>query len=80
MKVISWNIRGMNSIHKRDIVRNFVRDQKPYIFLIQETKMDKERAKNIKSFMGYSLKASSSERAYGGTLILWKSSLFLAVF
>ena len=76
MKIISWNIRGMNINHKLDIVCNFVKEQKPNIFLIQETKMEKERAEKINSFKDYCLKASNSEGASGGTLILWKKSLF----
>ena len=76
MKIITWNIRGLNSSHKLDIVQNFVRDQKLDILLLQKTKMEKERAEKIKSFNEYCLKASSSKGASGGTLILWKKSYF----
>ena len=74
MKIITWNIRGMNNIHKLDIVRNFVRDQKPDFLLLQETKMCKEKVEQIKSFKNYSINASSSEGASGGTLMLWKKN------
>ena len=70
MKIITWNIRGMNSIHKLDIVRNFVREQRPDFLLIQETKMSKEKGEHIKAFKNYSINASSSEGASGGTLML----------
>ena len=65
MKIITWNIRGMNIIHKLDIVRNFFREQNPNFLLLQETKMSKEKAEQIKAFKNYSINASSSEGASG---------------
>ena len=76
MKIITWNIRGMNSIHKLDIDRKFVREQKLDFLLLQETKMSKEKAEQIKKFKNYSINASSSEGASGGTLMLWKKTYF----
>ena len=63
MKIITWNIRGLDSIHKLDIVRNFVREQKPDFLLLQETKLDKEKYEQIKVFKNYSINANSSEGA-----------------
>ena len=80
MKIITWNIRGLNSSHKLDIVQNFVREKKLDILLLQETKMEKERAEKIKSFNEYYLKASSSEGASGVTVMLWKKSYLLGFF
>ena len=77
MKIITWNIRGLNSIHKLDVVRNFVREQKSDFLLLQEIKMDKEKAEQIKSFKDYCLKASSVEGASGGTLMMWKSKYYI---
>jgi len=74
MKIITWNIRGLNSFHKLDIARNFIREQKPNFLLLQETKMSKEKAEPIKAFKNYSINASSSEGASGGTLMLWKKN------
>ena len=66
----------MNSSHKLDVVRNFVREHEPDFLLLQEIKMEKERAKQIKSFKDYCIKASSSEGASGGALMLWKKSYY----
>ena len=77
MKIITWNIRGMNNIHKLDVIQNFVRKQKDDIMVIQETKMDKVKAENLKSFKNYSIMPSSSKGALGGTLIMWKHSPFI---
>ena len=76
MKIITWNIRGLNSSHKLDVVRNFVREHKPEFLLLQETKMEKEKVEQIKSFKDYCIKASSLEGALGGTLMLWKKSYY----
>ena len=77
MKIITRNIRGLNSSHKLDIVQNFVREQKLDILLLQETTLEKERVEKIKSFNEYYLKASSSEGASRGTMMLWRKSYFL---
>lgn len=50
MKIISWNIRGLNNPHKHDIIRNMIRDSKPGVFLIQETKMSREKVETLKFF------------------------------
>ena len=47
MNIITWNIRGLNSIHKLDIVQNFVREHKLDILVLQETKMDKEKVEKL---------------------------------
>lgn len=76
MKLITWNIRGMNSIHKLDIVQNFVREHKHDILVLQETKIEKDKSKKPKSFNNYCIMASSSEGAFGGMPLLWKRSFF----
>ena len=76
MKIITWNIRGLNCTHKLDVVLNFVTEQKPDFLLLQETKMEKEKAKQIKYFKDYCLKASYLEGASGGTLMLWKKNYY----
>lgn len=66
MKIISWNIRGLNSCHKQDIVHNFSRDHKIDILLIQETKMPKERVEKLKFFNFCDSLGSSFDGASSG--------------
>ena len=40
MRVISWNIRGLNDLSKCDKVRIFLKDFSIDIALLQETKID----------------------------------------
>jgi hypothetical protein len=39
MKVVSWNVRGLGRVDKRKEVRNLVREKKPLIVCLQETKL-----------------------------------------
>jgi len=39
MKIISWNVRGLGGFEKRREVCNLVREKKPLILCIQETKL-----------------------------------------
>ena len=50
MKIISWNIQGLNNPHKQDILKNMIRDNRLDILVIQETKMLKEKVENLPMF------------------------------
>ena len=80
MNIITQNIRGLNSSHKLDIVQNFVRENKPDILLLQEMKIEEEKAEKIKYFNNYYIMASNSKGALGGTMMLWKKSYFQELF
>lgn len=71
MKIISWNIRGLNNPHKHDIIRNMIRDSNPDIFLIQETKMSREKVESLKFFKNGNISGGSSEGASGGIATIW---------
>ena len=76
MKIISWNIRGLNGAHKQKIIRNIIRDQRSDILMIQETKMRKDSLGNIKFSSLMSGEASDSDGASGGLLTLFKTKSF----
>lgn len=63
---------GSNSSHKQDILHNFVRDHKPDILLVLETKMPKERLGRIKPFKNCSVNGKSSKGALGGLVTFRK--------
>lgn len=44
MKIISWNIRGLNSKSRQRFFRNRLKEEQPDILLIQETKCKEETA------------------------------------
>lgn len=71
MKIIPWNIHGLNSPHKLDVLKNLVRDHRPDIIIIQETKMSKEKVEKIKLFKYGEFCGGSSDGASGGISIFW---------
>ena len=76
MKIISWNIRGLNGAHKHEIIRNMIRDQRPNILMIQETKTKKESLGKVKFSNIMSGEASDSEGASRGLLTLFNNKHF----
>lgn len=75
MKIFSRNIRGLNSSHKHDIIRNIARDRKLNILLIQETKTSKEKVEKIKFSKFCESQGSNSDGAFGRDVTLWDSQL-----
>lgn len=71
MKIISWNIRGLNNPHKHDIIRNMIRDSNPDIFLIQETKMSREKVESLKFLKNGNISRGSFEGASRGIATIW---------
>ena len=50
LKILSWNVRGLNDRRKRSIVKNLLRDWKCDVICLQETKltsMDRQMAGNL---------------------------------
>jgi exonuclease III len=39
MKIVSWNVRGLGRIDKRNEVRKLVREKNPLVVCLQETKL-----------------------------------------
>jgi hypothetical protein len=39
MKIVSWNVRGLGRVDKRNEVRKLVREKTPYVVCLQETKL-----------------------------------------
>lgn len=72
MKIMSWNIRGLNSHHKKDFLQNFVRDHKPDILLVQETKMPKDKVECSRIFQNCGAHGNSFFGALGGIVTFWK--------
>jgi exonuclease III len=71
MKIISWNIRGLNNPHKHDILKNMIRDNRLDIFVIQETKMLKDKVECLPIFKGRRIISNYYEGASGGMVFFW---------
>ena len=73
MKIISWNIRGLNKPHKQDILKNMIRDNRLDILVIQETKMLKDKVESLPMFKSGKIIGSDSIGASGGLVVFWSN-------
>lgn len=77
--IINWNVRGLNSKAKRDVVRETIASSLASVACLQETKLaviDPSICKEIlgSSFDGFYYLPASQTR--GGILLAWNSSSF----
>ena len=78
-RLLSWNVRGINDLYKRDILKSFLRDWKCDLICLQETKLEAISLPTIRSLWGhYSvvfvfLKAVG---ASGGIIVMWDKNTF----
>lgn len=76
-KIISWNIRGLNDLNRRDIVKQKAREWKPSIFVLQETKIQECNDLLVwKSWGNINVRwiDAPSEGRSGGILCMWDTS------
>ncbi len=74
MKIISWNVRGLNSKEKRAQIKNALKLWNWEIIYFQEMKMDHIGRVVIRSLWGNCFADwayQESEGASGGILIMW---------
>jgi exonuclease III len=79
-KMVSWNVRGLNSIAKQEDVRQCMLSCKPDIICLQETKLACISSTNVRNILGLGfddnfvfLPASITR---GGILIVAHDSIF----
>jgi exonuclease III len=83
MKIISWNIRGLNRRSKQKFLRDLIFAKKPDILLLQETKCT---SKDVDKLLPYCWKqgeavSTAATSIIGGLAILWNTnSVFLENF
>jgi exonuclease III len=73
MKIITWNIRGLNNPRKQRILKNRLRKEQPDICFIQETKctLDIMEIISKKQWSKYKMLVVESQQTAGGILTLW---------
>ena len=74
LKIISWNVRGLNEKEKRLKVRNFLLSWRADIVCLQETKLEwvtKGLVRSIWSCPYIDWLYLGSEGASGGILLMW---------
>lgn len=73
MKLISWNVRGLNSPSKHRMIKNLIQQEKPSIFFLQETKSSNTAIEKVRNkiWAGSSALSVDASGASGGLAILW---------
>jgi exodeoxyribonuclease-3 len=73
MKLISWNVNGIRSIHKKGTLASFIEKVKPDIVCLQETKAEEYQSEI--DLMGYDecWNSSKGRKGYAGTAIFSKT-------
>ena len=74
VKILSWNVRGVNDPNKRKVINNFIRTQRVDLVCLQETKgqeMNNVMACSLRVGRFLKWKALNAEGTEGGILLLW---------
>ena len=74
LKLLSWNVRGLNYPKKREILRNWLCNWKVDVVCLQETKLDKVDWRLIQSIWGnryVAWEVLNAVNTAGGVLLLW---------
>ena len=78
-KILTWNVRGINSEWKWNPVKNKIMDSACDVIYLQETKKEMFESSFLRNISPTSIDsyvALPSVGASGGILIAWKSSMF----
>jgi hypothetical protein len=74
LKLVSWNVRGLNDPKKREVLKNWLRKWKVDVMCLQETKLDKVDWQVMQSIWGNRFagwEALNAKHTAGGVLLLW---------
>ena len=74
IRLLSWNVRGVNDSSKRKVIKAIIRNQKVDLFCIQETKiqsMNEGLVRSLGSGRFLDWGALDAQGAAGGILICW---------
>jgi exodeoxyribonuclease-3 len=75
MKIVSWNVNGLRSLTKNDYWQTFLKEAKPDIFCLQETKANPEQLPDeLREVAGFSSFFSSCQirKGYSGVALYSK--------
>ena len=74
LKLLSWNVRGVNNTQKREVIRNFLQDWRCDVVCLQETKIDCMDIRMVRSLWGNQFVdwlALDAINTAGGVLLMW---------
>ena len=74
VKILSWNVRGVNDLEKRKVIKNFIKSQRVNLVCLQETKiqgMNKALVHSIGMGRFLDWKALDAVGSARGILLFW---------
>lgn len=75
LRLVSWNVRGLNSKVKRSIMFDYLSRYKPHVILLQETHLQGSRVMALKrAKIAYALHSTYSSYARGTSILIAKSA------
>lgn len=78
MKIVSWNVNGIRSIHKKGNLADFIDRENPEIVCFQETKAHQHQSEvDLSDYEEYW--NSATKKGYSGTAIFTKKKPFTVV-
>lgn len=72
MKLASWNVNGIRSVHKKGALSGFVEEYRPDILCLQETKAEEHQSEVDLPDYEEHWNASTARKGYAGTAIFTK--------
>lgn len=80
MKLVSWNVNGVRSIHKKGTLTAFIEKVKPDIVCLQETKAEEHQSEvDLPEYEEY-WNSSKGKKGYSGTAIFTKIKPLSLIF
>ena len=74
VKIMTWNVRGVNDPNRRKTIKNFIRYQRVDLVCLQETKIQ-EMTTSVARSLGVGRlsdwRALNAEGSAGGILLFW---------
>lgn len=75
MKLASWNVNGIRAVVKKGTFQKFVKEEKPDVICLQETKAERGQAEiDLPEYEEY-WHSSARKKGYAGTAIFVKSDI-----
>jgi exonuclease III len=77
-KIVCWNVRGLNSKSRQDVVCNLINSFRANVVCIQETKMPKISLQTVLSSLGSNFVhrlVLPSVGSSGGILVAWTNEI-----
>ena len=74
LRIVSWNVRGLNNPRKREVVKNLLRGWKCDVVCLQETKLaavDLTIIRSLWGIMHVGWEVLNAVHTAGGTLLMW---------